>query len=461
MAPNRWGGRLCSLGFVLVLLGCGETDLPVSPTRPPQPFDEVKTEISRLRGLPFLREVALETKNREEIGSLSAEPVEDIAEEKSSLMAEIYQRLGLLTDGADFSKDLVELQLFRHSVYYDGARQKIVVPQEPLKPARAFLRFPGKISEETTKQLLLAHALAHALQDQHFQWRARIRSRNTQDSRLPLHAVMQGDAILVGLAYLAARKESGKEQIVDAVKSLFRASPAFERELSVRPDLLRQKLAFEYLYGSQFVLWAYSHKGWDGVNRLFLRPPVSTAQILHPEKYYVKREEPLRIIPWKLLRQSGAQKIDQETLGEFTLRLLLAQTAGREEAEKVAAGWLGDTLLALRNGDELILGWVIAWESQAGAREFLGAYRRVLERRYGPVFDATSAGNDTLVSREGAHPLLLQIKDNFVFVLDGMPAPRSIEVAAGLWDELETTRDAPQIPFDQVRRSQGLASFRK
>lgn len=461
MASKRRGGRLGSLGFVLFLLGCGGTDLPLAPTRPPQPFDEVKKEISRLRALPFLREVTLETKKLEEIGALSAASIEDITEEKSSSMAEIYQRLGLLTDGADFRKGLAELQLLRQGVYYDSPRQKIVVSQEPLKPDRAFLRFPGRTNEETTKQLLLAHALAHALQDQHFQWRARIRSRNTQDSRLPLRAVMHGDAVLVGLAYLAAREENGKEQIIDAVKRLFRLSTALERELPVLPDVLRQKLAFEYLYGSQFVAWAYAHKGWDGVNRLFLQPPVSAAQILHPEEYYVKRGEPLRIIPWKLLRQPGAQRIDQETMGEFTLRLLLAQTVAGEEAERIAAGWLGDTLLALRNGKELILGWVIAWESPAGAREFLGAYRRVLERRYGRVLDAASAGNDTLVSREGTHPLLLQIKDTFVFVLDGMAAPGSTEVAAGLWEELETTKEAPQIPFDQVRRFQGLASLRK
>ncbi|MBI2090073.1 MAG: hypothetical protein HYT78_15270 [Deltaproteobacteria bacterium] len=461
MALNRWGGRLCSLSFALVLLGCGETDFSFIPTRPLQPFDEVKKEISRLRGLPFVHEVTLETKKLEEIGSLLAEPVENASEEKSSLMAEIYTRLGLLTEAADLSKDLVELQRFRHSIHYDARRRKIVVPQEPLKPDLAFLRFPGRASEETTRQVLLAHALTHALQDQHFQWRARIKSRNTTDSRLTLRAVTQGDAVLVGLAYLAAREQGGKEEIIDAVKNLFQLSTALERGLSFLPELLRQKLAFEYLYGSQFVLWAYSHKGWDGVNGLFSRPPRSTAQILHPEKYYVTRAEPLHIIPWKLLRQSGAQKIVEETLGEFTLRLLLSQILSKAEAERVAAGWTGDTLLAFRDGEELILGWVIAWENPAEARGFFAAYRRVLEKRYGPVLEASSAGNDALVSREGAHPLLLQIKDNFVFVLDGMPAPRSTEVAAGLWAELETTREPPQVPFDLVRRSQGPASTRK
>jgi hypothetical protein len=260
MALNRWGSRLCSLSFALVLLGCGETDFGFFPTRPPQPFDEVKKEISRLRGLPFVHEVTLETKKLEEIGSLLAEPDGNATEEKSSLMAEIYTRLGLLTEAADLSKDLVELQRFRHSIHYDARRRKIVVPQEPLKPDLAFLRFPGRTSEETTKQLLLAHALAHALQDQHFQWRARIKSRNTTDSRLTLRAVTQGDAVLVGLAYLAARERGDKEEIIDAVKNLLRLSTALERGLSFLPELLRQKLAFEYLYGSQFVLWAYSHK---------------------------------------------------------------------------------------------------------------------------------------------------------------------------------------------------------
>lgn len=461
MALNRRGGRLCSLSVLLLLLGCAEPDLGSFPSRPPQPFDEVKREISRLRGLPFLEEVTLETHKLEEIRSLLAEPVGDAARKNSSSMAEIYKRLGLLPQAADFTKDLIDLRLFQHLVHYDARRRAIVVPEEPLKPDLASLGFPGGPSEETAKQLLLAHALARALQEQHFQWRARIRSRITKDSELALRAVMQGDAVLVGLAYLAAHEERKKEEPVDAIKRLVRLSTAFERELPHLPELLRHKLAFEYLYGSQFVLWAYSRKGWDGVNGLFSRPPLSTAQIFHPERYYVKRQEPLQIIPWKLLRQFGARKIVEETLGEFTLRLLLARTLAKEEAEKVAAGWTGDTLIAFRDGKELILGWVVAWENPVEARQFLAAYRRFLEKRYGPVSEASSSGGATLISHDGAHPLLLQIKDNFVFLLDGLPAPRSTEVAAGLWGELEATREPQQIPFDLVRRTQGLASARK
>jgi hypothetical protein len=68
---------------------------------------------------------------------------------------------------------------------------------------------------------------------------------------------------------------------------------------------LRQKLTFPFREGSQFVFWALRAKGWPGVDALYGNPPISAAEILHPERYFLLREAPLRFFPAALLGKFG------------------------------------------------------------------------------------------------------------------------------------------------------------
>ena len=112
------------------------------------------------------------------------------------------------------------------------------------------------------------------------------------------------------------------------------------------PQLLQQKLAFPYREGSQFTQWAHAAKGWAGVNAVFADPPFSTSQILHPEKYYVKREDPLAIRASGLARQMKESAVVDQTLGEYLVQLLLTSNLSRQEASQIAAAWTGDQLSA-------------------------------------------------------------------------------------------------------------------
>lgn len=138
----------------------------------------------------------------------------------------------------------------------------------------------------------------------------------------------------------------------------------------------------------------------------------------------------------------------EETLWEFLIQSLLSRTLPKEEASRAAAGWAGDSLLAFEQGDQLVLGWVTAWDDKDQALEFYRSYRRALEKRHGISLEPSRAGGDTLISSsQSGYPLLLQIKDHFVFFLDGIPAPRSLEIAAGLWNDLETGIEQEPLDF--------------
>ena len=433
------------LTLLALISGCAGAGIrPVSPP-PPLPFEELKKSVSRLRELPFQHEVSLETRPKEEVRRLLEQKLSDESDKESvAQLARVYGRLGLIPEDADLAKALTDLRFFRESARYDVPARSVIAPQGSLAPGLVFLRSPWPLEEEKARELVLAHALARALQEQHFQPQDKGRHRNTEDMRLALGALESGDAVLVGLAHLAG---GSKELILDGVKGLALQATRADKEMAYLPQPLRGKAVFQYVQGSQFVLWAYSLKGWEGVNRLFSSPPLSTKEILHPEKYFTKRENPVWITPWNLIRRFSGQKKIEETLGEYLIRLLLARTLSREEAERAAAGWTGDTLLAFEQGEQLVLGWITAWENREEALEFYQSYRRALENRRGISLE--SAGANTLTSRSGP-PLLLQVRENIVFFLDGVPAPRSVAIAEGVWGDLEIGTESQPLELGRL-----------
>lgn len=447
----RWSWILT---FFFLVCGCAETDPRLLSPFPSLPFEEIKERVSGIRELPFLDQVSLEIKGMAEIRALLEKSLlQEQGREKLSQVERLYTRLGFLPEATDLSKALLDLRLFQGAVQYDSQKKTIIVPKERLKPSVAFLRSPWSVTEDTAKELLLIHALTHALQEQHFHWRETLNHSTTKDSAIAFRALIKGDAVLVGLAHLMANQREAKQKIVDGVTSMIPLTAQMDQELSGLPEPLRQSAAFEYLNGSQFVLSAYARQGWDGVNGLFSRPPLSTEQILHPEKYYVKQEEPVQMTPWSLIRQFGAKKIIDETLGELVIRILLRQTLAKDTAARAATGWSGDSLFAFQEGPEMILAWVTAWDSREDALEFYSSYRAALEKRHGISLEPTAGGSDTLVSpQRSSHRLLLQIRDHFVFFLDGIPIPRSVDLAKEVWKELEIGTEQRRIPFDLAAR---------
>ncbi|MBI2989037.1 MAG: hypothetical protein HYY45_19920 [Deltaproteobacteria bacterium] len=456
MGGNRWAvTRFWLVGLLLLFPGCAEPDLE-APVLSPLSFEELKQRISRIRGLPFQQEVSLETTSTEAIrATLEKSPC--MENEKGNLQqkARVYARLGLLPDATDLPKALLDLRLSHQGAHHDSRRKTILLPSAPWKSGLTFLS-PSPTAQEAVKQLLLAQALSHALQEQNFRWEEKITHASTEDLRLALRALRDGDTLLTGLAHLTGDFKENRQKIINGLKGLSRLPAQIDKELFHLPRLLRQKVAFQYLKGSEFISWAYSLKGWEGVNSLFLHPPTSTRQILHPEKYYVKRDDPLRILPWSLIRQFRGKKIMEETLGEFLIYSFLSQTLSEGEAKQAAAGWAGDSLMAFGQGEELVLGWVTAWDDREEAREFYAGSRRALEWRHGASLEPSPGRSDTLtVALQSGSALLLQLRDRFVFLLDGIPLPLSLVIAESLWNDLET--GAEPEPLDLAEN--GLQPF--
>jgi hypothetical protein len=132
---------------------------------------------------------------------------------------------------------------------------------------------------------------------------------------LAFRALATGDAELTVIA-----RSAGKN--IDALSSVdLQNAGKFALELETRaarlPDYLRHRLLFPYREGSQFALWALKAKGWQGVNALYANPPLSTAQILHPEKYFAQLEAAVRFFsrgPFRVHERRHARRANDRRI---------------------------------------------------------------------------------------------------------------------------------------------------
>lgn len=441
---------------VLIMLvtggACARVEPPDRTPSSSTSFHVLKQEISRIRGLVFETDIAFETRSREAYSALLKKNLlaEFGNEEKLSHLSRAYKRIGLLPESTDLTDSLSELQRLRHPAVYDGRGRTVIAPANGHPSRLSFFTGTSEESSPSARQLPLTLGVAQALQEQQFHWQEKLRTAHAEDERLALRAVVLGDAALTALAHVTG--ESTTQTLTRGIQGIARWATSVDKHEAALPEFVKQKLVFPYLEGSRFVLWAYSAKGWQGVNRIHSDPPRSTAQILHPEKFYAMREEPLRITPWGLAHRMKSASLVDETVGESLVVSLLKPVLGKERAAEAAAGWIGDDLSLYRNGDHFVLGWVTAWRDAQSATEFHRRYRTALERRHRAAFEATSAGADSLIAVEASgRALLLQRKDNFVLLLDELTSPRALEVAEEIWRNLETGTESTPIPYDTAR----------
>jgi hypothetical protein len=159
---------------------------------------------------------------------------------------------------------------------------------------------------------------------------------------------------------------------------------------------LRDFLSFPYAKGLRFVAALHEHGGWQRIDDAFVRPPVSTEQILHPERFLQTFDAPVRIEQPSIhgILADGYRRSSEMRLGEEDLRVYLKQLIDPELASIAAEGWGGCKVsLYTSSGSSqdpgtsaALLPEVLAlssvWDSEDDALEIFGALIGALEARY-------------------------------------------------------------------------------
>ena len=332
-------------------------------------YAAIEAQVQELRGLKakspldpkLLDEATLKTNIEKSF--LSANPPDQLAATQR-----IYELMGLVPAGTDLKALYLELLASQVAGYYDDDTKELYVVSRS-----------GGLGP--TERVVFAHEFDHALQDQNFGLNnLHLDAIGQGDRSLAALAVPEGDATL--LMTLWAQGNLTPADLVQLLKDS--TDPEQQKVLAKMPPLLRESLTFPYTAGLQLVGNARATGGWPAVDALYAKPPVSTEQVLHPDKYAADEAPVAVTFPADLAKRlgSGWSVATQDTLGEFVLRTWLANGGAvtAPVAETAASGWGGDRIALVQNGDRSGIVIDTRWDTAADANEFAAAAGSTLEK---------------------------------------------------------------------------------
>ncbi len=316
-------------------------------------------------------------------------------------------------DLAGFLADLLAEQA---AAYYDPVRKRMVLA--------------NWLTPELRRDAL-AHELVHVIQDRLVNLDRFLAGRpGHADEGLARQALVEGEA--VALQHELRLRQEGRElgRLPDVVE-LQRAirSSATGPVLTRAPAYVRSMLLFPYADGLGFLHAFRQRHPWAGLSDVYRDPPRSASQILHPERYFDRREDPLPIeLPdLAAILPAGSRPVIEDELGELGLGEALRRFLGDAEA----IGWRGDryVLWDVPAGSPVLMS-LTAWDGVERAAEFARAYARVLGGKHGL---APRSDGPLLAWTAGTEAYLVERRGRLVLILERPPAPGVDAIRAAVW----------------------------
>ena len=353
----------------------------------------VLEETSKIRELPILQPVKSGAQSRAQIENMLVKNLyEQMTTAEMHATEVAYRKFGLAPANFEYRPFIIKLLLEQIAGYYDPMTREFYL---------------ADWLELETQKPVMAHELTHALQDQHFNLRRFQKwPHGDSDAQLAAHSLIEGDATLAMMVYMA------KNPLVALAFTRSLNTGVSTEQFNQAPRALRESLIFPYLQGSQWATSVYKRDGFAGLSKAFTNLPLSTEQILHPEKYFAY-ERPLKItLPdvssllnkaeaskavssapprsplstqYSALSTSGWHRIDSDVNGEWGYYLLLDQfLKSPAESRQAAAGWAGDRYDVYEGAEpgQSMIAQTSVWDTETDAREFFDAYVKRTELRY-------------------------------------------------------------------------------
>ena len=403
------------LGLV-ALLAAAAWAQPAPPQPDQQIFQEIEgilTELSQITGLKPLKPVRHDLIGREQVKQFLEDRIKQEVKPEELRAEELtLKKFGFVPQDFDLKRTTVELLTEQAAAFYDYRKKRLYVLDS---------------SSSAMQQVALVHELAHALADQHFNLEKFItRASENDDGAMARLAVMEGQATWLMSEYLARRMGMTLKKSPAIAQYMSEQAGATGGQFPVfdkAPLYLRETLLFPYAKGMRFQQVLVEKEDQAAFSAVFLHPPASTQQILHPEKYFAG-EMPTEPALARLAAQAEYRVLMEGSIGELDHSILLRQYAGDKDAESMAPLWRGGSyrLLEHKKNRHTVLAYSSEWTNPGVAKEFFGLYGKVLQGKW-KTLEVTGEREGFLAGRGDDGYFQVRLSGATLTSLEGMKSP--------------------------------------
>lgn len=343
----------------------------IAPGR--QAIDSALTDLAKITGFSIKHPVAFEVITRDQVNQFLRERIQESIKPQELRAEELtLKKFGFVPQDFDLKKTTIELLTEQTAAFYDFHRKKLYITDW---------------AATSLRDAALVHELAHALADQNFPLEKFSKKvENDSEQSLARQAVVEGQASWLMRAMLEreiARSGKNDEQPGPGEEKF----PVFDKA----PLYFRETLMFPYDQGMVFQQAVYDRRGKDAFAEVFLHPPVSAQQILHPETYFAG----LLPVRTEVPEVKGMKRLVDGPVGELDQSILLRQYCTEAEARDVSPHWRGGKyrLLEDKQAKRVTMVYRSAWTDPEYARKYFELYQRVLGGKWLSMQVQTKDGN--------------------------------------------------------------------
>lgn len=337
-------------GLDSMLLEC------ILPPDPPDgsgsiPDGDIETQVETVagiveeeRGLAAVDELDIEFVTLDEVQERAVEiTADELDPEEAADDARILAALGAVEPDIDLVETQLDALDAGVSGFYNTETEELVI---------------GSTSMDALGAVTTAHELVHAMADASLGLPDldSIDDAEGGDAAYAALSAMEGDASLYSQRFIINHLPF--DELLDLDASAGEADAA----LAKLPHFVTRGLLFPYEEGLAFSCAVFRDGGWEAVDRTYSDPPVTTAQVLFPDRYLtgegaIDVRKPDGPPGWDLL--------DADAFGAADLLFLLEAPGDDKSAalsdpvERVAA-WAGGELHAWRDGESTAVAVVLA-----------------------------------------------------------------------------------------------------
>ena len=245
---------------------------------------------------------------------------------------------------------------------------------------------------EPLSWLIYSHEYAHALQDQAYDLSILRDGRERLDAARAVLALAEGDANLTEYLFYESLPREQQTLLAEALESKSRQFSESEA-IAQAPRYITEPFGWEHSAGAQFVFRLYLEGGLEAVEEAFLDPPVSSEQVIHPEKY-LAGEPPRQLESIDLAPALGGtwNQESEGVLGELLVGVYLGAFVHIDQGLAAAEGWGGDRYNLLKDDQgRLLIAMRFVWDTVDDAKEFAFTVLEFVEQKSQGLWDLVEA----------------------------------------------------------------------